>query len=110
VAQTFYISTVAGLLLLSGGWHLFAPRLTEKWMSRTPVVRLTGVILIFFAALALLWPGWYFRALFAVLLGAGAWRLCFPHSSIRTQQRLYPRWVHGCLLTGCAILVWFLRP
>jgi hypothetical protein len=34
----------------------------------------------------------------------------FPQSSIRAQQRSYPRWVHGCLLVGGAILVWALRP
>lgn len=108
--ETIYILAVVALLLISGVWHLAAPRLTDRWMSRKPVVRSVGALLLILALPSLAWRGWYFRILFAGLTLSGFWRLCFPQSSIRMQQRSYPRWVHGCLLTGGAILVWTLRP
>jgi hypothetical protein len=110
MTQTVYVSLIAGLLLLSGAWHLAVPRLTESWMSRVPAVRLTGVILIVLGGVSLYWSGWYFRALCLGLLVSGFWRLTFPQNSIHMQQRLYSRRVHGCLLVGGAILVWSLRP
>jgi hypothetical protein len=86
-----------------------APRLTDRWMSREPVVRSVGALLTVLALPALLWGGWYFRVLFAGLMASGLWRLFFPANSIRLQRRTYPRWVHGCLLVGGALLVWILR-
>jgi hypothetical protein len=71
---------------------------------------LHGGVLLLFAIVCLWGRGWYFRTLFAGLGISGAWRLFFPLHSIRAQQRAYPRWVHGCLLLGGAILVWMLRP
>ncbi len=79
-------------------------------MSRVVVVRTVGAVLLASAIPCLIWRGWYFWTLFAGLAASGVWRLVFPHSSIRAQQRSYPRWVHGCLLVGGAILVWALRP
>jgi hypothetical protein len=110
VKENVYIGLVAALLLVSGVWHLVAPGLTERWMTRAAVVRAAGAALLVLAIPTLVWRGWYFRTLFVALVLSGAWRLCFPQSSIRAQQTLYPRWVHGCLLTGAAVAVWALRP
>jgi hypothetical protein len=108
--ENLYVGLVAGLLLICGAWHLLAPGATERWMTRAPVVRCVGAALVVLACPALAWRGWYFPTLFTVLLLAGGWRLVFPRHSIQMQQTLYPRWVHGCLLTGCAVAVWALRP
>lgn len=110
MAEAIYGWGVAGLLLVSGLWHIVAPVLTERWMGRPPVVRSVGMLLLTLAIPCLVWRGWYFWTLFAGLLVSGLWRLFFPRSSIRAQQRSYPRWVHGCLLVGAAILVWALQP
>ena len=110
MAETIYVWGVVGLLLVSGLWHIGAPGLTERWMSRVPVVRATGALLLVMAIPSLMWRGWYFWTLFAGVAASGLWRFCFPQNSIRAQQRLYPRWVHGFLLVGGAILVWAIRP
>lgn len=108
--STIYIAVVAIFLLVCGLWHIALPDLTEHWMTDCRAVRTTGTLLLALAIPCLVWHGWYFRALFAGLTVSGAWRLCFPQSSIRMQRRLYPRRVHGVLLAGGAILVWTLRP
>jgi hypothetical protein len=110
VAETIYSWGVVGLLFVSGLWHIAAPVLAERWMSRALVVRGVGMLLLVLAIPCLVWRGWYFWTLFVGLTVSGLWRLLFPQSSIRAQQRSYPRWVHGYLLVGGAILVWALRP
>jgi hypothetical protein len=110
MTETVYVWVVVGLLLVPGLWHIAAPGLTERWMSNALVVRAVGALLSVLAIPSLVWRGWYFWTLFAGLTASGLWRLCFPQSSIRAQRRSYPRWVHGCLLVGAAILVWALRP
>lgn len=110
MAESTFVDGVAALLLLSGLAHILLPRKTDHWMSKLGVVRFVGVCLILLAIACLAWHGWFFRTLFAGLAISGIWRLCFPRQSIRAQQRAYPRWVHGCLLLGGAILVWVFRP
>jgi hypothetical protein len=110
MAERVYCGSVAGLLVLSGICHIVAPVVMEPWMSRVIVVRAVGALLLVLAIPCLVWRGWYFWTLFAGLAVSGVWRLVFPQSSIRAQQRSYPRWVHGCLLVGGAILVLALRP
>ncbi len=106
----FYPAAIAALLLLSGAAHIVMPHQTERWMSRISVVQGTGALLLLLAVPSLVLRGWFFWTLFFALTVSGIWRLGFPGSSIRAQQRSYPRWVHGCLLTGGAVLVWMLRP
>jgi len=110
MAKTMFSDSIAGLLLLSAFAHLFMPRATDSWMSKPAAIRLTGAILLLLALVGLQWHGWFFWTLSASLAASGAWRLCFPHHSIRTQQRLYPRWVHGCLLLAGSVAVWALHP
>jgi hypothetical protein len=110
MAETAYLWSVVGLLFVSGLWHIATPGLTERWMSNSRVVRAIGEFLLVLAIPCLVWRGWYFWTLFAGLTASGLWRFCFPQSSIRAQQWSYPRWVHGCLLVGGAILAWVLRP
>jgi hypothetical protein len=105
-----YANFIAGLLLLSGFWHIFRQRQTERWMSRPGVVRFAGGSLLLLAIPCLRWRGWFFWALFVLLAISGMWRLFFPQHSIRAQQRTYPRWVHGCLLLGGGLAVWALKP
>jgi hypothetical protein len=110
VTESAYRDSVAALLLLSAVCHLFFPSRTTYWMTKPGVVRFVGGCLLLLAVPCLWWRGWYFWTLFDALVISGAWRLCFPHHSIRAQEQTYPRWVHGCLLLGGAIAVWALRP
>jgi len=105
MAETIYVWSIAGLLALSGICHIASPGLTDRLMSSVPVVRAVGLLLLVLAIPCLVWRGWYFRTLFVALGVSGLWRLCFPQSSIRAQRRTNPRWVHGCLLVGGAVLV-----
>jgi hypothetical protein len=110
MAQTIVTASIALLLLFSALAHLLLPTATSSWMTRPSAVRAAGAILLILAAINLQWNGWFHRTL-AIALGiSGAWRLLFPANSIRTQEGLYPRRVHGCLLLAGAIAVWMLRP
>jgi len=63
MAETAYFWSVVGLLLASGLCHIAAPRLTERWMSRVPMVRAVGGLLLVLAIPCLVWRGWYFWTL-----------------------------------------------
>lgn len=105
-----YCWTIVAVLLLSGIVHLAAPRLTERCLSRPPIIRWTGALLVLLSMPCMLWRGWYFWLLFLGLLASGLWRLLFPHHSIRAQQRSYSRRVHGCLLIVGALVIWATMP
>jgi hypothetical protein len=110
MSKTIYIVVLAGFLLASGLCHLAAPGATDRWLRNPRTVRSVGAVLLALAIPCVLWGGWYFWTLFVALAASGVWRLGFPQSSIHAQQTLYPRWVHGFLLIGGALLVWALRP
>jgi hypothetical protein len=90
-------------MLLSGLVHLVFPQETEKRMSCPRNVRGVGAIL-----LALIVPAaaWGFYTLAVLLAAFGLPRLIAPDRSIRLQQRLYPRRVHGALLVIGAAGLW----
>ena len=90
-------------MLLSGLVHLFFPAETEKRMSRSSSVRIVGAILLALIVPAAVWGFYILAALFAVF---GLPRLYAPDRSIRLQQRLYPRRVHGVLLIMGAAGLW----
>jgi len=88
MAETTYSWGVVGLLFVSGLCHIAAPVLAERWMSRAPVVRGVGMLLLVLAIPCLVWRGWYFWTLFVGLTVSGLWRLLFPQSSIRATAEL----------------------
>ncbi len=86
-------------------FHLIAPAWTERVMSQPKYVRGVGAALLatVVPAVAL---GLY---VLGFLLGMfGLPRLASPERSIRLQQRLYPRRVHGLLLLAAAAGLWML--
>jgi hypothetical protein len=110
MTEIIFLDTLAALLLVSALAHFFIPQVTDVWLGKPLLIRLTGIVLLILALGCLHWHGWFIRTLAAALGISGFWRLFFPQNSIRTQQSLYPRWVHGCLLLAGAIAVWALRP
>ena len=108
MAQSAYIIAITAFLLLSAVAHFLLPSQTSYWMSKPGIVRGIGALLLLCAVPCLWWRGQFYWTLFAALLFSGAWRLCFPHHSIRAQENSYPRWVHGLLILGGAILLWAL--
>src|ERR1700752_2446974 len=48
-----------------------------RWMSKPGLFRFIGACLILLSFPWLIWRGWYFWTLFAVLAGSGMWRLAF---------------------------------
>ena len=108
--KSAFIDVLTALLLGSALAHFFLADWIDEWLSKPAVIRVTGAILLALAFISLDWHGWFFRALTVALGISGFWRLFFPRHSIRTQERLYPRWVHGCLLLIAAIAVWTPRP
>ena len=79
------------------------PDETEKHMSAARNVRIVGEILLALIAPALL-VGFHILAVLFALFGVP--RLLTPLRSIRLQQRLYPRRVHGALLIMSAAGLW----
>ena len=110
MTKSVYINIITTFLLLSGLCQIFMQSQTGRWMSKPNLVRLVGGCLLLISVPCLWWRGWYFGVLFGALVLSGIWRLCFPEHSIHSQERSYPRWVHGCLLLGGAVAVWALRP
>ncbi|HEX4628535.1 MAG TPA: hypothetical protein VH137_07075, partial [Gemmatimonadales bacterium] len=90
-----FIPLVCLGLVLSGLVHLVFPDATEQRMSRSRNVRAVGAILVALILPALMWGFPALAVLFALF---GLPRLLVPDRSIRLQQRLYPRRVHGVLL------------
>ena len=90
-------------MLLSGLVHLFLPDETEKRMSCSRHVRIVGAILLALILPAIVWGFYLLAVLFAIF---GLPRLFAPDCSIRLQQRLYPRRVHGVLLMMGAAGLW----
>ena len=90
-------------LLISALSHLLAPTWTEQLMSQPRHVRCVGAVLLAITvpSVAL---GLYLLAL--LLAAFGLPRVVSPERSIRLQQRLYPRSVHGVLLLAAAVSLW----
>jgi hypothetical protein len=109
MAQTIYVGGLAAFLLLSALAHFFLPSQTSDWLARPGIVRSIGALLLLLTVPCASWRGWYFWTLFVALFVSGAWRLCFPHHSIRAQEKSYPRWVHGWLLLAGSLLVFALN-
>ncbi|MGC9199283.1 MAG: hypothetical protein ACP5E5_10145 [Acidobacteriaceae bacterium] len=107
--KTIYLSIVVLALVLSGLWHLFSPRWTERWISRVNGVRLVGAVLLELTIPCVWWGGGYYWTLFAVLTLSGAMRLCFPQRSLRDVRLPSVGWVQTCLLLEGAALMWVLR-
>jgi len=101
--KPFFIPLICLGLLLSGLAHLFFPADTGRWMSSSRNVRGVGGILLALILPAIVW-GFYIIAVLLALFGFP--RLVAPERSIRLQQRLYPRRVHGVLLTIAAAGLW----
>jgi hypothetical protein len=107
--KTIYLSVVVAVLVLSGIWHISAPRITERWISRGNGIRLFGALLLELSIPCVWWGGWYYWVLFAGLTISGVLRLCFPQSSLRSIWPTYPNWVQTCLLLEGAALMWVLH-
>ena len=109
-ARSLVVYGLAVFLFLSGYWHIRRPVQTEEWLSKPSVIRGIGVLLLLIAVPCVVWRGWFFEVLAALLVASGAWRVCFPRYSIQTQRLVYPRWIHGCLLFAGAIAILLLKP
>ena len=107
--KTIYLSVVVVVLILSGIWHISAPHLTERWISRANGIRLFGALLLELSIPCVWWGGWYYWVLFGGLTISGVLRLCFPQGSLRSLWPTYPNWVQTCLLVEGAALMWVLH-
>ena len=103
IVKSFFIPLVCLGMLLSGLVHLFFSDETEKRMSCSRNVRIVGAILLALILPAIVWSFHLLAVLFAIF---GLPRLFVPDRSIRLQQRLYPRRVHGVLLMMGAAGLW----
>ena len=103
IVKSFFIPLIWLGMLLSGLVHLLFPQETEKYMSRSGNVRIAGTTLLVLIPPALVW-GFYILAILLAIFGVP--RVFAPDRSIRLQQRLYPRRVHGVLLLMGAGGLW----
>jgi hypothetical protein len=107
--KTIYLSIVVAVLIVSGVWHIAAPQLTERWISRENGIRLLGALLLELSVPCVWWGGYYYWILFAALTLSGVLRFCFPRKTFRSLWPLYPKWVQACLILEGAALVWVLH-
>jgi hypothetical protein len=107
--RTIYLSIVVAVLIVSGVWHIAAPQLTERWVSRENVIRLLGALLLELSIPCVWWGGHYYWILFAGLTLSGILRLSFPSTSFRSFWPTHLRWVQACLVLEGAALVWVLH-
>jgi hypothetical protein len=101
--RSLFIPVVCAGLLLSGLVHLLFPDETEKHMSSARNVRIVGAFLLVLMVPAVVFGYYILGVLFALF---GVPRLLMPHRSIRLQQSVYPRRVHGALLLTSAAGLW----
>ena len=101
--RAYFIQAFAAALLACSLSHLLMPSWTDRVLTQRKYVRGAGVLLLVLIAPSLA-LGLY---LFALVLAAfGLPRVIAPERSIRLQQRLYPRRVHGVLLLAGAAALW----
>jgi hypothetical protein len=101
--RVYFLRFLSTGLVLCALSHLLAPAQTDRLMSQPKHVRAAGAVL-----LAMVAPSVALELYtLGFLLGAfGLPRLVAPERSIRLQQRLYPRRVHGLLLLAAAVGIW----
>jgi hypothetical protein len=101
--RLYFLRFVSTGLLICALSHLLAPARTEWLMSQPKHVRVAGAVL-----LAMIVPSVAFEFyLLGLVLGAfGLPRLVAPERSIRLQQQVYPRRIHGLLLLVAALALW----
>ena len=99
----YFLRFLSTGLLICALFHLLAPARTERLMSQPKHVRVAGAVLITMIVPSVAF-GFYLLGL--LLAAFGLPRLVAPERSIRLQQRLYPRRVHGLLLLGAAAGLW----
>jgi len=101
--RVYFLRFLSGGLLIFALSHLLAPAWTERVMSQAKHVRVAGAVLLIMIVPSVAF-GFYLLGL--LLAAFGLPRLVAPERSIRLQQRLYPRRVHGLFLLGAAAALW----
>jgi hypothetical protein len=101
--RAYFIQAFAAVLLACSLSHLLMPSWTDRVMAQQKYVRAAGVMLLVLIAPSLA-LGLYLLAF--MLAAFGLPRVIGPERSIRLQQRLYPRRVHGVLLLAAAAALW----
>ena len=103
--RVHFVRLLSTGLLICALFHVVAPAWTDRVMSQPKYVRAVGAALLT-AVVPAVALGLY---VLAFLLGMfGLPRLVSPERSIRLQQRLYPRRVHGLLLLAAAAGLWMI--
>jgi hypothetical protein len=90
-ARTLFVAFCSAGLLAVGVWHLLAGPATERLFASAANVRRVGAALLLLALPCLLFRGWYFWTLAALLGFHGGFRLFAAELNIRLQKGAYPR-------------------
>ncbi len=93
-------------LFAVGVWHVLDGAATERMFRDATRVRYVGALLLLVTVPCLVWRGWFFSGMGAILGASGALRLFAPERNIRLQKAAYPRWVHGWVMITGAVLLW----
>lgn len=103
--RIIFLRLLSAGLLISALFHLLVPAWTERLMSQPRHVRCVGAVLLAMMVQSVS-LGLYLLALLLTIFGLP--RVVSPEGSIRLQQRLYPRRVHGVLLLAAAASLWLI--
>lgn len=107
-ARTLFAALFSAALLAVGVWHLVAGPTTDRLFASATNVRRVGAALLLLALPCLLFRGWYFWTLAALLGFHGGFRLFAAELNIRMQKGAYPRWVHGCIMSAAGVAMWWI--
>jgi len=107
--QPLFVGLYSAGLSAVGVWHIVAGGSTERLFHEPRRVQMVGGALLVLALVCLVWrEEIYFDAMAVVLGASGALRLFTPGRNIRLQKGLYPRWVHGWIMTAGGVVSWVL--
>ncbi len=107
-ARTLFVAFCSAGLLAIGVWHLLAGPTTDRLFAQAANVRRVGAALLLLAIPCVVWRGWYFWTLAALLGAHGAFRLFAAELNIRMQKGAYPRWVHGWIMSVAGVATWWI--
>jgi hypothetical protein len=106
--RAVFVTAGALSLLAIGLWHVLDGARTDRIFHDPAKVRFVGAVVLSLAVPCLVWRGWYFSTLGALLGASGALRLFAAERNVRLQKTAYPRWVHGWIMSAAAVALWIL--
>lgn len=93
-----FFGALSAFFLVSAIFHFLKKETVEEFLTKPEIIKIIGLVLILISIWGFSQQSTYSKIAALLFFASGIWRLIFTKSSIRYQQKYYPRWVHGVLL------------